>query len=100
MDGMMNTPFPADPMEWATASTQDSTSWIHIDGNGVATVSSIIAGFKYWVFAVPKRRNGQEKLSGDMGSINAFDPQSWSPEIACEELWDFEGILLGPGDSL
>src|SRR5262245_42264586 len=103
MDGLMPSPFPADAMEWATASTQDSTSWIHIDDHGLATVSCIRAGFKYWVLAVPKQKKakgGLGGLSGNMGSIKAFDPKGWTPQGACDKLWDFEGVLLAPGDVL
>lgn len=85
-------------MVWATAATHGATSWIHIDDHGLLTIVSIVTGSKYWVVTRPKQgcRDGSD---GDMGSSNAFGA-GWAPHIACDSLWDHEGILLEAGDIL
>jgi len=95
-------PFPADELIWATAATQNAVSWGHIDGNGAATVVTVITGSKYWVLSCPKTAkagSGKKKPNGNMASIRAFGV-GWSPSSACEHLWDHEGILLQAGDVL
>jgi hypothetical protein len=97
--GIMPHVFPSDDVVWATAATRDSTTWMHIDDHGLATVVTVKAGLKYWVLAVPKKGRYNTNPNGDPGSIRAFG-KGWSPSGACEMLWDHEGVLLGPGDIL
>lgn len=92
-------PFPSDSMVWGTASTQDSTTWLHIDDHGLGTVVTVIAGMKYWVLAVPKEKSSKGKGNGDVGTIDTFG-DGWAMGSACETKWDYEGILLCPGDTL
>ena len=92
-----NLTFPSDQVVWATATTRDSISSMHLDGGGFATSIKVITGLKYWVLA-SSRKNENGKISeGDLGSIKAF--KDFSPDV-CHSLWDFEGVLLGPGDIL
>ena len=86
-------------MLWGTAATKDSISWTHVDDHGMATVVTVAAGLKYWVLGVPRRKKGKQESGSDLGSIRAFG-KGWSPSSACETLWDHEGILLRPGDTL
>jgi len=101
LPGMMSVNFPNDDTLWATAATQNATTWTHIDDHGMATIIKIMAGFKYWVILRPKFDRTDLGLNGDMGSINAFASDSgWTPEGPCDTLWDHEAVLLGPGDML
>jgi len=89
--------FPSDDVVWATASTQDSNSWMHIDDHGFATSVKVITGLKYWVLASGKQDENGQFTNGDLGSIRAF--MGWEPDVA-HGAWDLEGVLLGPGDIL
>ena len=98
MPGILSQLFPFNATLWATAGTRDATSWLHIDDHGLVTIITVVTGSKYWVIARPKR--GCNKGSdGDMGSSNAFGG-GWEPHLACDDLWDHEGILLEAGDIL
>lgn len=100
---MMSIPFPSDEMVWGTAATQDAVSWIDVNDHGTGMVISVIVGWKYVVVAVPKRKRTKDNPIGDLGSIRGFgkpETENWSPTDACDELWDHEGVLLGPGDTL
>jgi hypothetical protein len=89
--------FPSDQVVWATASTRDSISSMHLDGSGFATSIKVIMGLKYWVLASSRRNEDGKILEGDLGSVMAF--KDFSPDV-CHSLWEFEGVLLGPGDIL
>jgi hypothetical protein len=91
--------FPIDDMVWATASTRDSTSWMHLEDHGMATAVTIRTGLKYWVLATHKQKQAKDDENGDLGSIGVFG-DSWGPGSACETMWDHEGVLLAPGDVL
>ena len=95
-----------DETEWATAANTHAVSWIHQDDAGTSTVSSPMAGMKYWVVARPKDRAHNDS-AGDIGSIHAlghvghgFSARNYNAGHAYEELWDYEGVLLCPGDIL
>lgn len=99
---MMSLAFPYDQMVWGSASTKDSTSWIPLIDNGLCMSITVVAGLKYVVLAVPKRKQTNAPL-GDVGSLRAFGKigmEDWPPLSTCHELWDHEGVLLGPGDTL
>ena len=86
--------FPSDDMTWATVSTRGATTLTHMDDHGMGTVIQVMAGYKYWVILRPKCDRRDRPLV-DMGSVNAFDGASW--DFA---RWEYEGVLLGPGDTL
>jgi hypothetical protein len=102
--GMMPVAFPSDQMVWGTATTQDSTSWVLLNGQGTSTAISVTVGLKYLVLAVPKRTRSKSSPIGDMRSIRGFgkpETEGWSPtDVDALSLWDYEGVLLGPGDVL
>ena len=103
LHGMMSMAYPYDELVWGSASTQDSTSWIPFNDFGTCMSITVIVGFKYVVLAVPKGKQTQGNPLGDLRSIRAFgkpDMESWSPTDSCHELWNHEGVLLGPGDTL
>jgi hypothetical protein len=91
--------FPSDAMTWATASTRGATTWSHIDDHGMGTVIQVMAGYKYWVIHRPKY-NDQGFPLVDMGSIDAFNDRSWKEGDISDACWEYEGVLLGPGDTL
>jgi hypothetical protein len=95
-----------DETEWATAANKHAVSWLHQDDAGTATSSTPITGMKYWVVARPKDRADNDP-AGNMGSIHAFgqvghgySEQDYFAGHAYTDLWDYEGILLRPGDIL
>jgi hypothetical protein len=90
--------FPSDDTLWATAATENATTWSHIDDHGMGTIIQVMAGYKYWVILHPKRNQGSAVV--DMGSINAFNDKVWSTDNICDAFWEYEGVLLGPGDTL
>lgn len=102
--GMMPLLFPSDQMMWGTATTKDSTSWTPLNDHGMSMAMTVITGYKYVVLAVPKRKRSESHPIGDFGSVRAYggkpETNDWSPSAHCDELWDHEGILLGPGDTL
>jgi hypothetical protein len=101
--GMMPMPFPSDEMVWGTATTQDAVSWIDLNAHGTGMAISVAVGCKYVVVAIPNRKQTPGNPIGDLGSIRGFgkpETESWSPTDACDDLWDHEGVLLGPGDTL
>jgi hypothetical protein len=102
VDGMMPLAFPSDQMVWATATTQDSTSWINLNDQGTGMAISVEVGLKYLVLAVQKQTLAKGGAIGDLRSIRGFgmpETENRSPTVACD-LWNHEGVLLGPGDSL
>jgi len=102
VDGMMPLAFPSDQMVWATATTQDATSWINLNDQGAGMAISVGVGLKYLVLAVQKPTPVKGSAIGDLRSIRAFgmpEMENRSPTASCD-LWDHEGVLLGPGDSL
>ena len=90
--------FPRDEMIWATASTRGATTWSHVDDHGLGTVVQIMTGYKYWVILRPKYDQGSPLV--DMGSVDAFNNSSWNVNDICDSPWEYEGVLLGPGDTL
>jgi hypothetical protein len=91
--------FPSDAMMWATAATAHSVTWPHIDDFGLATIVKVMAGRKYWVTIRPKS-DLPAPASVDMRSTDALLDMDWEKWSASGGTWDFEGILLGPGDTL
>jgi len=103
MHGLMSFAFPADQMVWGSASTQDSMSWIPFNDFGACMSITVAVGFKYVILAGPKPKQTKGDSFGDFRSIRAFgkpDSEEWMPTQHCHELWDHEGVLLGPGDTL
>jgi hypothetical protein len=99
---MMSGGFPTDAMLWGTAATKYATSWPHVDDYGLGTIIKNMSGTKYWVVARPKREefsNQHRNLPGDLSSRHAF-PDTWNTSFAGEEMWDYEGVVLEPGDTL
>jgi hypothetical protein len=95
--GIISTSFPGDDMVWATVSTRDSTSWLRLDGHGMARAVTMISGEIYWVLAVPKRNSAHD--DADIGSTGVF-VDDWEPHSASQSLWNHEGIFLRQGDVL
>ena len=101
--GMTPMAFPSDEMVWGTATMQDFSSWTDLNKDGTGMAISIVVGFKYVVVAVPKRKEKKGNAIGNMASIRGFGKprqESWPPSNICDTLWDHEGVLLGPGDTL
>jgi hypothetical protein len=101
--GIMPLSFPSDQMMWGTATTKDSTTWTTVNDHGVSVAMSVIAGYKFVVLATRKQKRTKSDPIGDLRTIRGFgrpETESWSPSADCHELWDHEGILLGPGDTL
>jgi hypothetical protein len=99
---MLKMVYPHDEMAWGTAATQDATTYFHIDADGFLTIVIIMAGAKYWVIGYPKRNRTSDSSIGDIGSINALGPAD-RPYITSDvgdDIWDHEGVLLLPGDTL
>jgi hypothetical protein len=95
-----------DETEWATAANRHAVSWLHEDDWGSGTSSKPIVGMKYWVVVRPKA-GADNGSAGDMGSIHAFgqighgySEREYSAGHAYTDLWDYEGVLLCPGDIL
>jgi hypothetical protein len=94
--------FPSDDMQWGTAATKNATSWLHLDDYGLGTVIQNMAGKKYWVVARPKDNQYpalNRNAYGDLSSWNAFAP-GWDTSQPGDKYWDFEGVVLEPGDIL
>jgi hypothetical protein len=101
--GMAPLAFPSDEMVWGTATTQDSSSWNDMNQDGTGMALSVVAGYKYVVVAVPKKKEKKGNAIGNMASICGFGMpgrESRPPSSICDTLWDHEGVLLGPGDTL
>jgi hypothetical protein len=90
--------FPRDEMIWATASTRGATTWCRMDDHGLGTVIQVMTGYQYWVVLRPKYDQGSPLV--DMGSVNALNNSSWKLDDICDTHWEYEGVLLGPGDTL
>jgi hypothetical protein len=88
-----NLTFPSDEVVWATASTRDSMSLMHLNDHGFGTSIKVITGLKYWVLA----HACQDGSEGDLGSSKTF--LNFSSDV-CHSAWNFEGVLLGPSDLL
>jgi hypothetical protein len=94
--------FPTDAMLWGTAATKNATSWLHIEDYGLGTIIKLMAGKTYWVIARPKREqitNEHRNMPGDFKSSYAF-PDKWNTTLPGEQFWDYEGVVLEPGDTL
>jgi hypothetical protein len=95
--GIASIPFPSDDMVWGTAGTRYATSWPHIDDHGMGTLIRNVVGRKYWALARPQP-DVEVNGAGDEGSINAY-PVEWQ-RFTSGEYWDYEGVVLEPGDLL
>jgi len=103
VNGMMSVAFPFDETMWGTAATKDSTTWMSLNDHGTSMAMSVIAGHKFVVLASRKHKRAKGDPLGDLGTIRGFgmpDSENWSPSADCHKLWDLEGVLLGPGDTL
>lgn len=89
-------PFLSDETQWGTAATAGATTWHHIDDCGLGTMVQNVAGRKYWVIARPKATS--QTSEGKMHSRKAFT--KWEASHPGDEIWDFEGVVLEPGDTL
>ena len=87
--------YPKKATSWALVATPDATSWIHVDCEGTGTVVVVLHGLKLWVVATPKTPGGP----GDFSSIKAI-PEDYNSHDPMTRYFDFEPILLGPGDCL
>jgi hypothetical protein len=86
---MMPMIFPSDEMIWGTATMQDSSSWTNLNKDGTGMALSIMAGCKYVVVAVPKRKEKKGNAIGNMTSIHTLGnpkPESWPPSNICDTL--------------
>lgn len=94
--------FLTDDMLWGTAATRNATSWLHIDDYGLGTAIKLMAGKQYWVLARPKKDRcpaEHRNAYGDLSSRNAFPP-GWDASQPGDKYWDYEGVVLEPGDML
>jgi hypothetical protein len=99
---MMQVGFPVDEMLWGTAATKNVTSWLHIDDYGLGKIVMNIARKKYYIIGRPKHDQIEDQYCnahGDLSSRNAF-PSGWDASLPGVGFWDFEGVLLEPGDTL
>ena len=70
---------------------------MHIDDHGFGTSIKVVTGSKYWVLASNPTTMNEGVGPGNLGTSKAF--ADFSPEF-CHSAWDFEGVLLAPGDLL
>jgi len=89
--------FPSDQVVWARASTRDSISPMQLDSDGFATSIDVVTGKIYCVLGSSRRDPNGTIMEGDLGSIRAF--KDFSSDV-CQSQWEFEGVLLCPGDVL
>jgi hypothetical protein len=102
LPAMLAMNFPSDDMQWGTAATSNATSYLHLDDYGLATVVKNMAGRKYWVVARPKNNEDPDRpryAQGDLASRLAFAAH-WDSSKPGDKYWDFEGVVLEPGDTL
>lgn len=86
-------PYPYMDVSWALVATPDTSSWPHVDGEGVGTAVIVLSGLKLWCLARPK-------ISGmDIDTVNAI-PESFVPSEANTDLYEYEMVLLGQNDCL
>lgn len=86
-------PFPWSIFRWGLAATSGAYHKFHVDQDGMATGVEVRKGRKYWVVASPKKAHGSADASWyckreyDLGNLPT-------------ELYDFDGVLLKPGQRL
>lgn len=88
----INATLPLDHLTWGAPATRHAVSWHRVDADGLATVVRQVAGLKFWVVGTPK------DLSRSLSNPLAFD--GWDPIKSFTEHYDYEGVLLRPGDTL
>ena len=98
MDGFANQPDKED-LIWGIAATGGTISMPHIDDIGLAVVSTIMSGSKWWV--VMHRRTDAEEYDyrGNIFSTHAF-PLSWGDCSTGKGFLRAEAIHLKTGDIL
>jgi hypothetical protein len=87
-----------DDTNWGTAATAGTTSMVHIDDEGFATVITVLTESKYWVVMRPRPGVPDGEIS-DQGSIYAYPP-GWSHGHTGSGIFMAEGIHLTAGDVL
>ena len=71
----------------------------HIDDVGLATVSMIMTGSKWWVMMRPKPDKDKNDHCGNVFSTHAF-PLTWDAFSTGNEFFETEAIHLKKGDVL
>jgi hypothetical protein len=71
----------------------------HIDDVGLATVSTVMTGSKWWVMMRPSSHKDVSDHRGDLYCSHAF-PLSWDAVSTGKEFLEAEAIHLKKGDAL
>ncbi|KDQ61750.1 hypothetical protein JAAARDRAFT_55087 [Jaapia argillacea MUCL 33604] len=84
-------------ISWGMASCQDSTSWVHVNADGLATAVQVLTGSKIWAVARPKR--GTQTFNFDDSSAKWLSSQ-FDSHGSCIDVWDYEAVKITPSDLL
>jgi hypothetical protein len=86
--------YPTEHMRWALVGLQNSLTFLHIDCEGLSTDVTVADGGKVWGFL-------RERHDNPLSSINFFLEDSFRlNEVLPESKYDFEVVVLRPGDRL
>jgi len=97
--GFVRQNLPSDNLFWGTTALRGATSWVRIDGNGLATQVNNVTGTKYFILFNRHRDTLADNPLGDMASMGAF-PDSWRPwSSGCQD-FEHESIILTPKSRL
>ena len=93
--GFCRTQPPSSELVWATVATAGATSHIHIDTEGLATVSQLLTGAKLWVvfYRNPDLPDGYE--AGDLASIHFKKHCHWDDHELTNSFCA-EAVILRP----
>ena len=99
MDSFISNRADKEDLIWGLAATGGTMSMPHIDDSGLAVVSTIMSGSKWWVVMRRHENVEEEDHRGDIFSTHAF-PLSWGACSTGKGFLQAEAIHLKTGDIL
>lgn len=90
----LNLPYPTGDMHWGLAGTADTVTFLHIDSDGLGTDIQVMCGMKVWGLL-------RAREDAPLRSMSFFTSTDFSLDtVSADAHYDFEAIVLKPGDRL
>ncbi|KAG6848559.1 hypothetical protein H0H93_015943, partial [Arthromyces matolae] len=87
--------YPVQDMRFSIAGTDSSSSYWHVDADGVGTWIYVECGFRLWYIGTPKSGNWNEFSDFSEMFGNNYDLSECNLER-----WDIHLVVLGPGSTI
>ena len=82
-----------DDLSWGLVATADTTSWVHVDDDGLGTAVVVKTGAKWWAVLKPCKGASPDDALGNLGSTKAYSAD-WSVQpTSGKNVFDAEAVL-------